>query len=161
VARPAAAGSHGQRRPRRGFIRHPGRRLDRAVPDERAGRRRRTALSRGGNLPDPVVLIEFPFGEHAHDIVAMFYAGQHRRPLVNGYSGFFPERFHGRAGGLRDPLADPEGAARWLADTAATHAIVHEAYFQDDLGPAVSAWLESLGARLMTSDGTDKLFQLK
>ena len=112
-------------------------------------------------LPEPVVLIEFPFGQTAHDVMAMFYAGHHRRRLVNGYSGYFPERFFGQKGALRDPMAAPEYAARWLADTGATHAVVHEAYFQDDYGPAVSAWLTSLGARLMTADGPDKLFQLK
>ena len=107
------------------------------------------------DLPEPVVLIEFPFGEPAHDIVAMYYAGQHRRPLVNGYSGFFPERYHHRAGGLHQPLSDVERATRWLVDSGATHAVVHEAWFADGLGADVSAWLTSLGARLMLSDGSD------
>ena len=31
-----------------------------------------------------VVVIEFPFGEPAYDIMATFYAGYHRKPLVNG-----------------------------------------------------------------------------
>ncbi len=112
-------------------------------------------------MPDPVVLIEFPFGEPAHDLAAMFYAGYHRRPISNGYSGFFPQSFQRRAGRLVDPIEDPVRAAGWLVDTQATHALVHEAYFAGDRGPAVSEWLASLGARLMTSDGPDKLFQLK
>jgi hypothetical protein len=112
-------------------------------------------------LPGQVVLIEFPFGEPAHDLQAMFYAGHHRRPISNGYSGFFPASFQRRAGRLWDPIEDPERAAGWLADTRATHALVHEAYFAGDRGAAVSAWLTGLGARLMTSDGPDKLFQLK
>jgi len=93
-------------------------------------------------LPEPVVLIEFPFGEPALDLQAMFYAGHHRRPLW-------------------DPTEDPVRAAGWLADSAATYALVHEAAFAGDRGAAVSAWLESLGARLMTRDGPDKLFQLR
>jgi hypothetical protein len=113
------------------------------------------------DLPEPVVLIEFPFGVPAHDLQAMFYAGRHRRPIANGYSGFFPESFTRRAGGLWDPPGDPVRAARWLADSAATHALVHEAWFAGDRGAAVSAWLEGLGARLMTSDGPDKLFRLQ
>jgi hypothetical protein len=112
-------------------------------------------------MPGQVVLIEFPFGEPAHDLQAMFYAGYHRRPISNGYSGFFPQSFQRRAGRLWDPTEDPVRAAGWLVDTAATHALVHEAHFADDRGAAVSAWLVSMGARLMTSDGPDKLFQLK
>jgi hypothetical protein len=113
------------------------------------------------NLPGPVVLIEFPFGEPAHDLQAMFYAGHHRRPIVNGYSGYFPPSFFRRVGGLWDPLEDPARAAGWLADSAATHALVHEAWFAGDHGLAVSEWLASLGARLMVRDGTNKLFELK
>jgi len=112
-------------------------------------------------LPDPVVLIEFPFGEPAHDIHAMFYAGRHRRALVNGYSGYLPQSFTRRVGRLWDPTDDPVRAAGWLVDTGATHALVHEAYYAGDRGQAVSAWLIGLGARPVTSDGPDKLFQLK
>jgi len=112
-------------------------------------------------LPEPVVLIEFPFGEPALDLQAMFYAGYHRRPIVNGYSGFFPTSFQRRAGRLWDPTDDPVRAAGWLTDSAATHALVHEDAFAGDRGAAVSAWLEGLGARLMTRDGPDKLFRLR
>jgi len=43
--------------------------------------------------PSHPVLIEFPFGESGYEIQAAFYAGYHRRPIVNGYSGFFPEDY--------------------------------------------------------------------
>ena len=52
-------------------------------------------------LPDPVVLAELPFGEPAYDVLAVFYAGHHRRPLLNGYSGFFPQSYLERAPILR------------------------------------------------------------
>jgi hypothetical protein len=112
-------------------------------------------------LPGDVVLIEFPFGEPAHDVQAMYHAGRHRRPIVNGYSGYLPRSFSRRVGRLWYPPDDPVRAAGWLVDTAATHALVHEAAFADDRGRAVSEWLVGLGARPVTSDGPDKLFQLK
>lgn len=113
------------------------------------------------SLPDPVVLVEFPFGEPAIELQAIYYAGFHRRPLLNGYSGYFPPSYGRRAGSLWDVAADPEGAAETLAASGATHALVHEELFAGEDGRAVSAWLESLGARLMASDGPRRLFVLR
>src|SRR6185503_13322725 len=76
-------------------------------------------------LPESAVLIEFPFGEPAYEILAVFYAGDHRRPLVNGYSGFFPRSYLDRAGALKDVTANPQRAADVLRATGATHALVH------------------------------------
>jgi hypothetical protein len=113
-----------------------------------------------GQLPASSVLIEFPFGEPAYEIIAVFHAGEHRRRLVNGYSGFFPRSYTDRVGPLRDVTADPRRAADVLRATGATHALVHEGAFMDGAGRDVSAWLESLGAREVTSHGTDRLFVL-
>ena len=66
-------------------------------------------------LPDPVVLAEFPFGEPAYDVLAVFYAGHHRRPLLNGYSGFFPRSYLERAPILR---ALPDGGDRAAMSSA-------------------------------------------
>jgi hypothetical protein len=113
------------------------------------------------DLPEPVVLIEFPFGEVAFDIQATFYAGYHRRGLVNGFSGYLPASFRERVGTLSNVTADPEGAATVLRASGATHALVREAAFPDGRGAAVSDWLRMTGARLMTANGPDKLFQLQ
>ena len=112
-------------------------------------------------LPDPVVLIEFPFGEPALDLQAMYYAGYHRRSLLNGYSGYFPPSYHQRAAGLSDVLSDPAGAAATLSASGATHALVHEESYAAGTGRDVSAWLESLGARIAAADGPRKLFVLR
>jgi hypothetical protein len=112
-------------------------------------------------LPDPVVLIEFPFGEPAYEIQAMFYAGSHRRPLVNGYSGFFPESYLGRAAVLARAPTDWRRAADALTGSGATHALVHEGAFRDNRGREISLWLDSLGARLEAQDGTDRLYRLR
>lgn len=117
-------------------------------------------------LPDPVVLVEFPFGEPAYEIQAMVYAGHHRRPILNGYSGFFPASYRERAAAFRGlpsnfDQADLDRAAQVLKASGATYALVHEGALQADLGKEISDWLASHGARLAASDGTDKLFQLR
>jgi hypothetical protein len=113
------------------------------------------------DLPDPVLLAELPFGEPAYEVLAVFYAGHHRRPLLNGYSGFFPRSYLDRAGVLHQ-LPDRAGdAERLLREARVTHVLVHEGAFPDDRGQQISAWLVSIGARPVTNQGRDKLFQLK
>jgi hypothetical protein len=113
------------------------------------------------DAPGKIVLIEFPFAEPAYDILATFYAGQHRRPLVNGYSGFFPEAYLRRATFLRKIPADLEAATKALRSSGATHAIVHEGAIPDGRGHELSDWLLSVGAQLVMTHGTDKLFVIR
>ena len=49
-------------------------------------------------------LVELPLGEPFHDVAAMYRGMSHGRPLVNGYSGYFPPHYAAlRFGlGLRD-----------------------------------------------------------
>jgi hypothetical protein len=114
-----------------------------------------------GQLPESAVLIEFPFGEPAHEMLAVFYAGSHRRRLVNGYSGFFPRRDTDRVGALHDISVNPERAAAVLLSSGATHALVHEGAYTGGRAKDVSAWLESIGAREITANGTDRIFALR
>jgi len=50
--------------------------------------------------------------------------------------------------------------AAWqaIADSTATHAIVHEASYADGAGTRIGAWLESRGARELASFGSDRVF---
>ncbi|MBM3776951.1 MAG: hypothetical protein FJW23_01765 [Acidimicrobiia bacterium] len=111
-------------------------------------------------LPAEAVLIEFPFGWPDYDLRAMFYSTRHWRPLVNGYSGFFPPRY-GRYASILSALPGRQAdAATALGDTGATHAIVHEAGYLDGNGPRVTAWLRSLGAGELFREGPDVLLRL-
>jgi hypothetical protein len=112
------------------------------------------------SLPGDVVLIEFPFGEEAYDIQATFYAGLHRRPIVNGYSGFFPPGYAERASVLSEAPENPDTVRRSLASSGATHALVHQGAFPDGRGQAIVSWLESLGATKIGQSGLDVLLQL-
>jgi hypothetical protein len=106
-------------------------------------------------------LIEFPFGEPPYEILATFYAGYHRKPLVNGFSGFFPEGYLRRSTFLQYVPFDLEAATKALGSTGATHALLHDAAFPDGRSAEIAAWLESTGATMIMKYGTDRLFRLK
>jgi hypothetical protein len=132
------------------------------VPSMPASGRRTPSIYRAiGELPAPVVLVELPFGDPAYDVIATFYAGAHRRPVVNGYSGFFPGSFHDNAAALRAPLADPARAADALRASGATHVLLHESAFAGGRGRDIAAWLASIGATIVREDGADRLFALR
>lgn len=110
---------------------------------------------------DPVVLLEFPFGVPAWDLVSVFNAGYHRQRLVNGYSGFFPDSQQRLIDLLDQRLRNPEAAWRAIVDHGVTHVLVHEAAFPEGREAEVSDWLRRSGARDILSDGTDRLFTVR
>jgi hypothetical protein len=57
------------------------------------------------SLPAGTVVLELPLGETGDDVAAMYRGMYHRRPVVNGYSGFFPSSYDVLQRGLnsRDP----------------------------------------------------------
>ena len=85
----------------------------------------------------------------------------HWHPLINGYSGTFPLSYQLHAGMLRHPEERPDLAWSTLADSGATHAIVHENFYKDSRGKIVSQWLADHGARLVEEFDGDKIFSLR
>src|SRR5207244_6946967 len=77
-------------------------------------------------LPAGTVIAEFPFGDPRSEIVYTFFAGFHRKPIVNGYSGYFPQNYVRLVARLAPLPSDPDA---WpaLLGSGATHAVVHEA----------------------------------
>ena len=125
------------------------------------GPRRLTPIYRRvRDLPVGTVIAEFPFGDSANEIRYVFYSGYHRKPLVNGYSGFYPENYQR----VLEPLSNvPTSDDAWnaLISTGATHAIVHEGGYLDRDGREVSAWLRRHGAKEMADSHPDHLFHLR
>lgn len=111
--------------------------------------------------PNPVVLIEFPFGVPAWDLHSVFYAGYHKRPLVNGYSGFFPESQKVLTNAFGMVGSNPDAAWRALIGTRATHVLVREGAFRPSRRQLVSDWLRARGAEEILVDGQDRLFRMK
>jgi hypothetical protein len=114
------------------------------------------------DLPDATLLAEFPFGAPPFDIQTVFYAGFHRKRVINGYSGFFPALFNKRMETIGwNPVATAAGAWATLMEAGVTHVVVHEKAYLGQKGPGVSAWLRASGAREIAANGTDHLFALK
>ena len=111
-------------------------------------------------LPRDVVLVEFPFGQPDHDRRAMYYSTTHWRPLINGYSGFYPPGYFTLVALLTDVQRRPERAWNALRERGATHALVHEAAYPGRGGVQVSEWLRASGAEEIFRDGRDALFAL-
>ena len=129
-------------------------------PAELAGRHLTPVYRLVRNLPAEAVVAEFPFGDPANEIRYVFYSGYHRKPIVNGYSGFYPENYQR----VLEPLSHvPAGDEAWhaLTSTGATHAIVHEGAYLDRDGREVSAWLRAHGARELADLHPDHLFRLR
>ena len=112
-------------------------------------------------LPGSTVLLEFPYGAFPYDIRSVYYSGFHRKPLLNGYSGFYPASFNSRLPTLGwNPTENADAAWKTMRDSGATHVVVHEAAYFDEKGKAITAWLRDSGARELAVDGTDHLFAL-
>ena len=130
-------------------------------PAPAAGRRAPPLYRQLRDLPDDVVLLELPYGVQAYDLMTTFYAGSHRRPVLNGFSGFFPASYSGRIEALRRPLDDPAAAAEVLHTSGATHVLLHQSAFTGDTGARVADWLLALGAKQVSVHQTDRLFELR
>lgn len=113
------------------------------------------------DLPDGTVLAEFPYGAGPFEMLSVFYAGLHRKPLLNGFSGFFPKSYLDRMSTLAFDPVDHAAAWKTLIDSGATHVVVHEAAYFEGKGARISGWLRELGATELVSHGTDRLFALK
>lgn len=109
-------------------------------------------------LPSGAVLAELPFGDPWYDVRYMFFSIEHRRRLLNGYSGVFPPSFVARQRVLSQPLRDREASAAAIG--AASHVVVHRQAWTDNTGALVSAWLESLGAEPIAESDGAVLYQM-
>ena len=96
-------------------------------------------------LDPSAVLVEFPFGDNAYDLRYMYFSAAHRRRMLGGYSGVFPDSWVRRRSVLEHPLAHDDAA--WTALDGATHAIVHARAWPDATGARIGDWLRAHGAR--------------
>lgn len=104
------------------------------------------------------VLVEFPFGDNAYDLRYMYFSAAHRRRMLGGYSGVFPDSWLARRAVLERPLASPEAA--WRALDGATHAVVHSRGWPDATGDGICEWLRAHGGRETGVFDTAHVFEL-
>jgi hypothetical protein len=110
--------------------------------------------------PSDAVLIELPLGPPDFDLRAMFYSIVHWRPLVNGYSGFYPPHYGRLITALSEIPRHADVSIEALRSTGATHLILHQAAYRDGEGEATAQVLAAAGATELFRDGSDLLFLL-
>ncbi|TAK14762.1 MAG: hypothetical protein EPO35_09035 [Acidobacteria bacterium] len=112
-------------------------------------------------LPEGTVLAEFPFGSDPFEIRTAYFAGYHRKPVINGFSGFFPTSYLERRSWLENDPLDKPMAWKKLLEAGVTHVIVHEQPWPENKGPMIEAWIRESGGREIASQGTDRLFAIR
>jgi hypothetical protein len=90
----------------------------------------------------------------------MYYSIVHWRPILNGYSGFYPPHYGRLAFALGELPRHPDVSLRALAAAGATHVLVHESAYIGSEGAETSAALRKLGATEVYRDGSDVLLAL-
>jgi hypothetical protein len=136
---------------------------DFALPPDRVYRPARAPaiyheVARG---PAELVLLELPINTPDYDLRAVYYSTVHWRPLINGYSGFFPAHYSRLGAALRDVDRHPDLSWDAIVASGATHVLVHEAAYRDGEGRAISRFLRERGAADVYRDGTDVLFAVR
>jgi hypothetical protein len=106
------------------------------------------------------VLAELPLGQPDFDLRAMYYSTVHWRPILNGYSGFYPPHYGQLAFALGEVPRHPELSMKALRAAGATHVLVHEGAYLGNEGAETSAALRRHGATELYRDGTDALLRL-
>ena len=114
-----------------------------------------------GQLPADAVIADLPLGQADYDVRAMYYSIERWRPIVNGYSGFFPPHYGRVKVGLSEVQRHPEASMETLREVGATHVIVHEDAYLDAEGRDTTAALRNLGATELFRDGADVLLALR
>jgi hypothetical protein len=110
-------------------------------------------------LEPDAVLVEFPFGDNAYDLRYMYFSSMHRKRMLGGFSGVFPDSWLSRRAVLEHPLAHDEEA--WRALDGATHAIVHSRAWPDATGARIAGWLRAHGAREAAAFDDAHVFELR
>jgi len=111
-------------------------------------------------LPSSAIVLELPLGEPAFDVRYMFYSTTHWRRLVNGYSGGEPPSYEFLNESLKDAAIRPDRAWQAIADSTATHVIVHEGFYTTDAGRRLSDLLRAHSAREIAIFRGDRVFEL-
>lgn len=111
-------------------------------------------------LPSGTVLVELPFGDTSWELQYVYYSTVHWRPLLNGYSGGFPDSYLTLRSYLDDPRRAPAEAWSALRGSGATHLVLHELAYRAPELAEVRGWLEANGAQPLERFGASVLYQL-
>jgi hypothetical protein len=111
-------------------------------------------------LPPVVALADLPLGQPDYDLRAMYYSIDRWRPILNGYSGFFPLEYARTIVALNEVPRHVEDSIATLRRLGATHVVVHEGAYLDTEGADTTASLRAVGAVEVFRDGKEVLLAL-
>jgi hypothetical protein len=111
-------------------------------------------------MPRGTVVAEFPFGDLQGETRAVYLSTRHGHPILNGYSGGFPDSYGRRLSLLVDPMSAGDAAWQSILDSGANCLVVHLWAFDDGHGAAMTRWLESHGAIPIATFKSDRLFSV-
>jgi hypothetical protein len=98
------------------------------------------------SLPDPAVVAEMPFADLWYNTRYLYFSTFHWKPLVNGFTSFFPPAFIERTRWLVNPVRTPDQAWRALESAGTTYVVVHTGAWDPAYGRQMEEWLTSRGA---------------
>jgi len=127
-------------------------------------------LPQGAEVPDVYgwlaqqksvdALLELPLRDNTTDILYMYFATFHWKPLVNGYSGYIPVHYWELMESCCYPLPDPAQLAQ-LRRWGVTHVLLHEdALDKPWKRRAAREWADQSGIAVEYEDGTDRVYRI-
>ncbi len=99
------------------------------------------------SLPSSTVVAELPFTDLWYNTRYLYFSTFHWRPLVNGFTSFFPPAYIERARWLVNPARTPDEAWRALESGQTTHVVVHTGAWDAAYVQELDRWLTARGAR--------------
>jgi hypothetical protein len=99
-------------------------------------------------LPKDVALAEFPADDLWYSTRYLFFSTFHWRPIVNGFTSFYPPAAVDRIRWLINPLRTPDEAWTTLHSSGVTHVVLHTGAWDENTANSLIAYFERRGARL-------------
>jgi hypothetical protein len=115
---------------------------------------------------DVAALVELPWTDpgaqhpEARDIHIMYFGTRHWKPLVNGYSGYFPEHYLWLRRRCCWPAPEGEALAA-LRHWGVTHVLIHQRRLSRRWQRrAIQTWERTAGVRPVYADGHDTVYAI-
>jgi len=109
---------------------------------------------------DVTALLELPLADNSADIVAMYHATLHWKPLVNGYSGYIPAHYADLQRNCCYPLPTQEQLER-LRNWGVTHVLLHKEVLDERWKRRRAwRWAEEPGISVEYDDATDRVYRI-
>ena len=112
------------------------------------------------SLPKSAVIAELPFTDLWYNTRYLYFSTFHWRPLVNGFTSFFPPAYIERARWLVNPARTPDEAWRALESGQTTHVVVHTGAWDAAYVRDLDRWLTTRGAERHGEFGGASVYEM-